>query len=296
MAVGVWLAGKLGASDIAALRAMDGAALSAAAARAGYAPFGTVDGHILPRQLVESVRSRRAGEGAGSRRLQQREIRSLRFLAPPVPASAAAYTAQIRARYGDLAHDFLTLYPATNLAESVPRATRDAIYGWTAERLVAKQTALGVPAFFYYFDHGYPAADSAGLRAFHASELPYVFGTADRTPPAWPKIPAAPAEANLSDAMVGYWAAFARDGVPSAAAQPQWQPYAPSGPTWPSRRCRVRPRICCPACLSSTSRSCAAAASRAASPGTGTSASSRRRFPLECRNADDRRRHAVRLR
>ena len=84
----------------------------------------------------------------------------------------------------------LKLYPSKYLEESVLAATRDALYGWTAERLVTKQTALGQPAFFYIFDHGYPAADAAGLHAFHAAELPYVFGTARRTPPLWPKIPA----------------------------------------------------------------------------------------------------------
>ena len=101
--------------------------------------------------------------------------------------------------------------------------TRDALYGWTAERLVAKQTAAGVPSFLYLFDHGYPAADARGLHAFHASELPYVFGTADRTPSRWPAVPTTPVETRLSDAMLGYWATFARDGVPSAAREPAWQ-------------------------------------------------------------------------
>ena len=63
------------------------------------------------------------------------------------------------------------------MEESIIAATRDALYGWTAERLVRKQAALGLPAYLYVFDHGYPAADGAGLHAFHASELPYVFGT-----------------------------------------------------------------------------------------------------------------------
>ena len=51
------------------------------------------------------------------------------------------------------------------------------------------QAAIGQPSYLYLFDHGYPAADSAGLHAFHASELPYVFGTLERTPPIWPEIP-----------------------------------------------------------------------------------------------------------
>src|SRR3546814_2090189 len=68
-------------------------------------------------------------------------------------------------------------------------ATRDAMYGWTSERLVSNQAALGQGAYLYYFDHGYPATAEWKLHAFHAAELPYIFGTAGKTPPLWPKIP-----------------------------------------------------------------------------------------------------------
>ncbi len=47
---------------------------------------------------------------------------------------------------------------ADDIGESVLAAVRDAMYGWTAERLVASQTALGLPAYLYLFDHAYPAA------------------------------------------------------------------------------------------------------------------------------------------
>ena len=49
--------------------------------------------------------------------------------------------------------------------ESILATTRDALYGWTAVRLVKKQAALGQPAFLYLFDHGYPAADAATCTA-----------------------------------------------------------------------------------------------------------------------------------
>jgi para-nitrobenzyl esterase len=224
-ATGAALATKLGARDLAGLRAMDAAEITNGAVLAGYLPFGTVDGHTLPRQLVDVLDRGEQARVPILAGFNSGEIRSLRFLAPPPPADAATYTALIRARYADLADAFLALYPSTDLAESVLLPPRDALYGWTAERLVAKQTALGVPAFFYYFDHGYPAAQSAGMHAFHASEIPYVFGTADKTPPYWPKMPETPAEAQLSDAMAAYWASFARDGVPSAAGQPKWPAY-----------------------------------------------------------------------
>jgi para-nitrobenzyl esterase len=157
------------------------------------------------------------------------EIRSLRMLAPPPPASAREYEAIIRHRYLDLADEFLRLYPSTDIQESIWATTRDALYGWTAERLVRKQAALGLPSFLYYFDHGYPAADDAGLHGFHASELPYVLGNFNRTPPLWPKIPATPQEKRFSEAMMGYWSSFVRTGRPQAAKKPAWTTFGSTG-------------------------------------------------------------------
>jgi para-nitrobenzyl esterase len=222
---GTRLAAALHVQNVAALRAMDAQALTDAAPAAGYAPWPTVDGRTLPRQLVDvfdrgeqSPVPLLAGFNSG-------EIRSLMALAPRPPANAAEYERIIRERYLELADEFLKLYPGTNLQESILATTRDALYGWTAERLVRKQASSGVSSFLYYFDHGYPAADSAGLHSFHASELPYVFGTFDVTAPNWPRIPLNPQEMGLSEAMIGYWTSFARTGRPQSANQPDWPAY-----------------------------------------------------------------------
>lgn len=219
------LATALHAPNIAALRAMDARALTDAAAAAFFPPFGAVDGHVLPDQLVTVFDKREEAPVPILAGFNQGEIRSLRILAPKVPASAADYEKTIRAKYGDLADAFLKLYPSSNMQESIWATTRDALYGWTAERLVRDQTAIGQPSYLYLFDHGYPAMDDAGLHAFHASELPYVFGTVDRLGPNWPKPPATPEEAKLSDAMIGYWTSFARTGKPVAADAPNWPAY-----------------------------------------------------------------------
>ena len=223
------LAAALHAPNIAAMRAIDAAVLTDAAPAAGFQPWGAIDGHILPRQLVDVCDK---GEQAPVPLLagfNSGEIRSLRFLSPPPATNAAAYEATIRKQYGDMAEEFLRLYPAANMRESIWATTRDALYGWTAQRLVRKQTALGKPAFLYFFDHGYPAEDAAGLRGFHASELPYVFGTFDTTPPLWPKIPATAEERKLSDAMIGYWSSFARTGKPQAVREPDWPAFGSTG-------------------------------------------------------------------
>jgi para-nitrobenzyl esterase len=225
---GTLLASAVHAPNAAALRAMDAQTLTDAAATAGFMPWGAVDGHLLTRQLVETFDR---GEQAPVPLLagfNSGEIRSLMILAPPPPPTAADYERIIREQYGNLADEFLRLYPSSELHESIIAATRDALYGWTAERLVKKQTALGQPAFLYLFDHGYPDADTAGLHGFHASELPYVFGTLARTPPKWPKIPATPRETALSEAMVGYWASFARTGRPRTTNEPDCPSYGPT--------------------------------------------------------------------
>lgn len=225
-AQGTDLAAKLGAADLAALRAMPAKEIAEKAPATGYFPFPVVDGKRVPRQLVDSFDRNEqapvpilAGFNAG-------EIRSLRFLLPKPPADAAAYEAAIRANYGEFADAFLARYPAKTIEESMLAATRDAMYGWTSERLVSNQAALGQGAYLYYFDHGYPATVEWKFHAFHAAELPYIFGTAGKTPPLWPKIPDDLAERKLAGAMGDYWASFARGGRPQAKGQPEWPAYS----------------------------------------------------------------------
>ncbi|WP_010184874.1 carboxylesterase/lipase family protein [Sphingomonas sp. PAMC 26605] len=224
-AAGQMLAGGLQAADIGALRGMDAQALTNAAAGMGYGPWGTVDGVVLTEQMVDSFGKGHQAPVPLLVGFNQGEIRSLRILAPKPPANAAEYEKGIRDRYGDLADAFLRLYPAADFKESILATTRDALYGWTAERMALKQTAIGQNAYLYLFDHGYPAMDDAGLHAFHASELPFVFGTYDRTTAHWPRIPDTAGEHALSDAMADYWASFTRDGVPTATKAPAWPAY-----------------------------------------------------------------------
>lgn len=223
---GIDLATKLGAADLAALRAMTAEEIADKAPATGYFPFPIIDGKIVPRQLVETFDRNEqapvpilAGFNAG-------EIRSLRFLLPKAPDNAEAYETAIRANYGEFADAYLARYPAKNIDESMLAATRDAMYGWTSERLVSNQAALGKPAYLYLFDHGYPATQEWKLHAFHAAELPYIFDTAGKTPPLWPKIPNKLSEHKLIAAMGDYWASFARSGQPQATGQPDWLPYS----------------------------------------------------------------------
>lgn len=226
--IGAALAVKLGAPGVAKLRAMGAQELVDAAAAAGYAPYGTIDGKILRRQLVDTFDRGEQAPVPLIAGLTSGEVRGLRFLLPPPPASADAYANDVRARYADLAEDYLRLYPPRDLEQTQLAATRDVVFGWAAERLVRKQAAIGQDAFLYYFDHDYPSAAAADLTAFHASEVPFVFGTFENIPAGWPSIPDTPRERQLAGAMLDYWTSFARSGRPSVMNGPAWELFAPS--------------------------------------------------------------------
>ena len=228
-AVGARIERALKAKDLEALRGMDATRLNDAALKAGYLPTGTVDGWALPRQLVDTYDRKEEAHVPVLMGFNAGEIQTLPGFLPHLPSSGAIYTREIEKRYRGLAPEFLRLYPATDVRSSMMAAERDAIFGWGAERIVRDEAALGEPAYLYYFDHGYPAARARGLHAFHASEIPYVFGRIGPSAPRlanWPQAQG-PGEEALSNAMIAYWTSFARSGVPRAPGAPDWPSFAP---------------------------------------------------------------------
>jgi para-nitrobenzyl esterase len=223
--VGIMVAAAMQAPDLRTLRRTNARTLVDTAAASGYSPWPTVDGHVVPAQLVDVFDRGEQAPVPVIAGFNEGEIRTLRILTPPPPGSAAAYETALRTNYGDLADEMLRRYPSSTLQESMWATTRDAMYGWTAERLAAKQTAIGQASYLYLFDHGYPAMDQRGIHAFHASELPYMFDNTTRLPPNWPAIPQTPEETRYADAMTDYWVSFARTGRPEAANAAPWASY-----------------------------------------------------------------------
>ena len=226
---GTKLQQALGAADLKALRAMDATKLDLAALKAGFHATGNIDGWSLPRQLVDTYDRKELAHVPVLMGFNEGEIKTLPQFLPPLPTSSKVYETKIRDSYRDLAPEFLRLYPASDIKASMMAAERDAIFGWGAERIVRDEAAVGEPSYLYFFDHGYPAEEARGLHAFHASEIPFVFGHVGPGAPVlanWPR-PQGPGEQALSDAMISYWTSFARSGVPKAAGEPDWPTFAP---------------------------------------------------------------------
>ena len=227
--IGLGIARMLKAKSIEELRARDAIELVNASAAAGFVPMPTVDGWLLPRQLVDTYDH---GEQARVPLLvgfNAGETRSLRALLPAIPSGAAEYEGKVRETFKDLSADYLRLYPSSDPLQSVFDASRDGLYGWTSQRLALKQAAVGQPSYLYLFAHSYPSEIPLGLQAFHASEIPFVFGQVGPDavlPRNWPVPPHTPAEQALSDAMMDYWTSFARTGTPASAHAAPWKPFA----------------------------------------------------------------------
>lgn len=84
------------------------------------------------------------------------------------------------------------------------------------DRHIARlQTKAGAPVYLYYFSHvpeAVKAKQPYGAR--HTDEIRFVFGA--------PAAAFTPADAQLSNAMTAYWAAFAKTGNPGSAGGPVW--------------------------------------------------------------------------
>jgi para-nitrobenzyl esterase len=136
---------------------------------------------------------------------------------------AMMFIGGVNQRYGARADALLKIYPAGSDEQAVTSfysAYRDQAFGWEMRTWARQATKSGhQPAYMYYFSRRPPGPQSAKLRAFHASEIAYVFGTF-----VWP-FPWEEADKKLSDAITSYWVNFAATGNPNGGSLTKWPAY-----------------------------------------------------------------------
>lgn len=114
-------------------------------------------------------------------------------------------------------------YPAASFGGSYKAAAAeamgDAAFVCGARRVARALAAAGVPTFRYDFAHAIDLGIPE-LGAFHASELPFVFGN-----PLQPEAPLTTRDRPVVARTMAYWGAMARHGAPAAEGQLAWPPY-----------------------------------------------------------------------
>ena len=138
-------------------------------------------------------------------------------------ATAQAFKARARDRFGSASDAFLKLYPAGSDAQAMASnlaAFRDEA-AWNERFWAAAQARRGKgKAYLYYFTHEPPVAPGQPNRgATHGAEIPYAF---NNPRPLWTDI-----DRRLADTMSSYWVNFAATGDPNGHGLPQWPAFVP---------------------------------------------------------------------
>jgi para-nitrobenzyl esterase len=138
-----------------------------------------------------------------------------------------AYRAALRNRYGADADRVFGMYPVYlpfQVKQQTTRLLTDSMFLTSARRLARAQAPLNTQTFLYHFTRVSAYAQLYGLGAYHAAEIPYVFGTVDAIAATLPTSYNAK-DRELSRAMSGAWARFASTGDPNGGGLLKWPPY-----------------------------------------------------------------------
>jgi para-nitrobenzyl esterase len=215
---GVRFAEAKGAHSAAELRAMSPQDLLSPVTGGPPLRFGpVVDGHFLtapPNEIFAERKQNDVPELTGCNK------DDLGGGVPHPNTTVEAFEKMAHQRYGNMAEEFLKLYPAESDAQagdsqndSARDQLRTSMYLWALNRAkTAKSTA-----WTYYWDHILPGPDADQYGAFHTSEVPYAFDSLTKS-----DRPFTAADGKIADMMSSYWANFASTGDPNGKGLPHW--------------------------------------------------------------------------
>jgi len=139
------------------------------------------------------------------------------------PKTMTDYRRRVETQYGDGVKDYDAVYPAktdADISTAMLAVGRDQTFTLEMRTWARMITAANAKAFLYQFTHVPPGPNAATWGAYHASEIPYVFGTLRNRD--WPFTAV---DDRLSDQMSSYWVNFATTGDPNGKGLEKWTPY-----------------------------------------------------------------------
>ncbi|HMB59936.1 MAG TPA: carboxylesterase family protein [Xanthomonadales bacterium] len=182
-----------------------------------YAPV--IDGDLIQATPLQSLR-----EGSGSKLEVLIGTNADEWLMYLEPDSG---TEQLEKWIMETAPEFAGSLLALAAEESSPRKALDKLETASnmlcPSRLIAATvTGQGGQAYLYYFTRQRPGEGGNTLGVYHGAELPYVFDQHD----SW--FPVDEVDQQVTQTVMDYWLAFARNGSPDSPGHPGWPVYTSS--------------------------------------------------------------------
>ena len=139
------------------------------------------------------------------------------------PQTLTAYHQFLDRKFGPLAPQVFTNYPAATDADVLPTFTTmysDFDFGFSAHLLAAETARIHQPTYLYHFTYA-GQGSFAALGAFHAEELMFL------SQHYWTSWIKTPDDVRVSNALIGYWVHFIQTGNPNAPGLPAWPAFNP---------------------------------------------------------------------
>jgi para-nitrobenzyl esterase len=224
-AIGVALANTVGAASLKDLRALPVEKLLEVP---GFRTQENVDGWVLPKEIRTIFAERQQNIAPVIVGSNANEMTS--FVNPgTLPQTVDDYRKRIAQQYGELANEFDAAYGPVktdaDIAGALLAAARDTTFSLHMRTWSRYTTAAGAKAYLYSFSHVPPHPRAAELKAFHASEIPYVFDVVPSPDPREAGFVYTAADRRLANVMSTYWVNFVKTGDPNGAGLPTWEPY-----------------------------------------------------------------------
>ncbi|HKU37607.1 MAG TPA: carboxylesterase family protein, partial [Polyangiales bacterium] len=188
---------------------------SAGISGAGWAPVVNPADPLLPKHPKALIAAGKYNKGQIIVGSNAREWGLFQLIGQPTMSSVAMLNATLSVQFGPVAPAVSQHYASTatdaTANDVYVRLMTDVLFRCPARALARATSAQGSTVYLYHFEHG---------AAYHAFELPYVFGNPNPTLGA-PSL-AEPLRTYVQSGLTS----FAKTGNPNVAGLPSWPKYA----------------------------------------------------------------------
>jgi para-nitrobenzyl esterase len=145
------------------------------------------------------------------------------FVGWNVPETIETFKRYAEKKYGDMAEEFLKVYPVSDdsdVRDVYIASVGDDWFTWQMRTWARLMETVNTKAYLYHFTRVPPIPDSKKYGSYHGAEIIYIIGNFHLASFEQEK-----ADKRLAKTMSSYWINFAKTGNPNGEGLPEWPAY-----------------------------------------------------------------------